>query len=512
MNKLLSLACLALVVLTACSSTITGSSASPEADSAVAETSTQPDSGQVETSAPDAANADVAVTDSAPVDVVTVDDRADVATDADASIVEDAAPDVSVDASDTDAGIVEDAAPIDSSFEIEPYEMPASINLVPLPGNRSLFASFRGRVRGENATMHRLRVPIHGLSASVRDVMVSSREGESFVHFHGVAVPTVSTDPHVDVYFTEPIHFVRDEWRTFWIGAMLNPIQARSSVTPGTPGAFSGAHIQMGLEAGETGGSWETAYASSFNAEVVGDDSHAYLYAPGRTTYGNYMVVRRSRPRVSVIPPVSDDLIHVGTPNVLYDWEMEAEGSGGSLSWKKMTYVIETDGDISLSEFQLVRDGHPVPYDRYEIVDGTNQDLRGLMPLSSRYVTIRWSEEDVIESGMRHTYRLIALPRGGTTGNTIRTTPLRSGHALPGTGWMTPDTYGLSIGGSDVAGPSLIEMVEPTGSTATVSAAFLWSDLSELPHVASPYPLGSSDWTDDGLVDDLVATYVRYAP
>ncbi len=510
------------VVLAACSSTVTGSGStqSPDASQEV-DGYVVPDTRSVDVVDPDAPlttdKVVVADADSDDVEVVIVmpDADTDVAADAsvDAEVGEDVidvlipdapSPDVSLDVGEADV-------PVASSFEIEPYEMPGSFNIV--PGSPGLFATFRGRSHGENATMRRLRVPIHGHSVSVREVAIVSFERGMISFSHGAGIPSTGADPHVDIEFTTPMQFVRDQWKVFSIVGVMSPIQARSSVPPGTPAAFSGSYIQMGLEAGETGGSWGPSYVTSFNTDVIGDDSRTLLYAPGRTTFGTHRVVRRSRPHIHVIPPASSPFIVVEMLNVLYDWEIEAEHIGGNLSWRKMTFMLETEGDSTLSEFQLLRNGVAVPLADYEIVDGMNRDLLTLLRLSGTfYVTIRWRNEEVIESGVRHAYRLIALPRGGTTGDTIRTTPLRSGHALPGTGWMTGDDYGLMIGGRDVAGPSFIQMIASTGSTATVPAAFLWSDLSEVPHVARPYPMGSNDWTDDGLLNDLVPTYVRFAP
>ncbi|MBP6944538.1 hypothetical protein KBD61_02945 [Patescibacteria group bacterium] len=495
------------LVLAACSSTVTGGStqaldAAQEVDGNVV----APDSGS------DTPDDKVVTADADDVEVTIVPD-ADTSVDAEVmedDVIDVPVPDVpSVDAPSPD--VVETSVPIISSFEIEPYGMPPSITIV--PGMRTVFARFRGRSRGENATMRRLHVPIMGQSASVEDVGVASLEGET-VRSHGRAFTTGPLNSELDVVFDEPMHFVRDEWKVFFITGVMAPIQARSSLPPGTFAAFSGAYVQMGLDAGEPSGYWGSSYAFSFNVDVTGDESLRRLYTPGTTTLGNYMVVRRSRPRFQRIPLMSRTLIVAEMPNVIYEWELGAESVGGDFSWKKLTFAVFAEGGISLNEVQLLRNGRAVPLADYEIVDGINRNLQGSLRLSGIfYVTIRWRTEETIESGVRNVYRLIAVPRGGSPGYTIRTTPLISNRTFPGTGWMTADSdsHGLTVEGRDIAGPCSIRMID-LSSTATVPVAFLWSDRSQIPHLSAPYPMGSNDWADESWLDDLTEPYVLYAP
>lgn len=352
----------------------------------------------------------------------------------------------------------------------------------------------------EDVIVERMNIRARGDAASFAEVAVAK---DGLVRGRTVLPP--GKDRDVDVDFSgNPIVVPAGGTVTIQLWAEIAKVVPGSSVGNiwnGVP--RSGARISLGLSAGFTGGNWGAGFDGKFNVMAYGKFSQLQLYADGiAESVKNRFIVRKSVPTITRQLPASS-LLQIGSDAELYKFQVSSDPEG-PVALKKVTFEIASSVSegrfLQLDNFKLRRNAQDLTVNEVHITDVDGNGYGGLgwgftKTTPPRLLLITFMNEEMIE-GAGTVYTLHARVGGNIVpGDALTIEFYRAGEAA--TGYLTMDKMGLSL-----AGPHLDLGLMPGGKT--LESAFLWSDLSEVPHSASMGDAGGSrDWTDDGLIEDL---------
>lgn len=382
------------------------------------------------------------------------------------------------------------------TLTIERGSMRQSTNLVAGGSAPQNLGEFRATARYEDITISRANLLSSGDAANAAQIVIA-QDGV----VHGWTTLPPGWDMHADVDLATAamtqIVVPRDSSITFQVWAVTNPVQSSASVHGARNGVCrTGNIMRLGLNAGLTTGEWDENYAGRFNVRATGAVSGSRIYADGTPTLGNPFALRRSVPVITSLP-LPTTVLTGGTRMTFAHFSVSVNGP--SIGVKSFVFAVT----MSLSgewptNFRL----HRVPeiaLADVRIVDGAGNDLESGTSLATwtgvAYVIVSFTDEQII-SGSGIEYTLDAMVNGTIAfGDFVSTSFMRSSAVMPETGWLTTDT---TLDAAGLIGPHV------THGGGIYSGGIVWSDLSEVPHVAQSIDLGGSeDWATDVWIDDL---------
>ncbi len=365
------------------------------------------------------------------------------------------------------------------------------------------FARYKATAQYEDMTMDLMRVTSTptGDNANYEQIAIAADGAVK-----GAGVLPAGVSGAVDIWLTgNEISVPKNGSANFELWTKLADVQSSSSVNGATTGVTrSGMQPALGLASAYNTGEWtDASYTSSMNIRTTGDASGERVYASAGASVGNSMVIRATKPVVTM-QSLSNTTLSAGERE-LYRMQVGAD-SAGNVALKQMMFNISKTALVSLSSFRLYRGSSQVDLTDIAIRNATSSaDLEaGTVPagVNQVYVVVSFTDEDSI-GGTGNVYSLRANVSYSGTGNNV-TTNLYTDPATPVvTGYLvnnvtsapfsssSADIYHLDTG--DAGG-------RPTGAPSNIGT-FVWSDNSEVPHSSANQT--SYDWTNDYLVDDL---------
>lgn len=207
------------------------------------------------------------------------------------------------------------------------------------------------------------------------------------------------------------------------------------------------------------------------------------------------VVLRKAYPVFARMPLVTNVLGN--GDRQLYRFSVAA--AHGPISWKQLQFNVGRTGGFSLSNFRLMRGAAEVPSGAATVRVRCGGAWSGAAPAGALCdrLSIQWNGEDVLSLGETVSYTLAANVSGASGAATLELSPA---HTMPGN--TARIVTGRPMGGE--AAEYRLKPVFPVArGIAAFDAAFLWSDLSAVPHAASVDPkYASADWSDGSYLDD----------
>lgn len=300
--------------------------------------------------------------------------------------------------------------------------------------------------------------------------------------------------PYADIPLVSTLTIPAGSSIQIQLWARLNPIVARSTTAPGLTSGVprSGNLVNLGLASGIYGGEWNERYAGKYHIEATCGTVGMSVYASAAPAQGGRdFTVRRSTLEVTQ-QPLRSTMLGNGTQDV-YSFQVSS-GPAADTSFKRVTWrYTRPSGPSSLSigNFRLFRNGNEMPRRDYRIVDENWVDLNNQMlsPSSTMgTISLIFNNEELVSS--RNIYTLQATVRNAALGDTFVLDPRLDGPDPSITGYLTADR----VGGLN------LDTSEPADDISEHGAWFLWSDLSEVPHIDTPGIRGGSrDWIANSL-------------
>ncbi len=388
------------------------------------------------------------------------------------------------------------------TMTIMPNNLRAATILVPNDAWQNL-AQYRVLATREDQTLDVIRVTSRGDAASFSMVALAT---DGAVAAWGIL--PAGHDQSINLYLSTPLAFRAGEPRLVQVWVRLANVVSHAAA-PGTEGvARSGAMVAAGFASSDQTGEWDANYRLQWNARVSGQISGSRIYATATDPrISDDFMVRRSVPTITSRPIASNRLV-VDSETELYAWQVSADVAG-AIAWRKEIFDVQVErvsgSELRLEEFGLFRNGMPVYPMDCQILGLENLNLRGRLSRASpdRFpVVVRFIHDEVIV-GAGAVYSLRAMTRSAMGGDVVRITPLGSSIAPAGeplvTGRLSPsDVVGMS-------GPHL--NISAMGLPSIVATAFLWSDISEIPHDNT-----SADWTNATFIHDRTVTRTLTVP
>lgn len=240
----------------------------------------------------------------------------------------------------------------------------------------------------------------------------------------------------------------KDATRTLTVKADLNTI---------TNGADSGDEFAVNL--------------SSSNFEARGTSGSTQTTSFSGSYLGNYVVLRKSQPRIEVVPIVGATLTNGNQP--LFRFKVTAVD--GDVALKKFIFTHASSGGISLSN-PTVRE-----------VGGTDI-ASASSTLATSLSHVSFTDEERVLSGQSRTFEFRATVAGAdATGDNI-TTNIASDSAT-----VTGD-LGTQAADQNIDDQDGTNAVGNGSNLADAAFNFTWSDISAVPH--NDDDDGSDDWTN----------------
>ena len=298
----------------------------------------------------------------------------------------------------------------------------------------------------------------------------------------------------------------------FQIWAKFAPVVASSTVGGSWTGVCRSGHAPaFMLNSDLATGEWDSVYKGRVNARSTGGTSGERVYVDGWVRHGNPMVIRKSKPIVTLQKLSTTTLADVDQD--LIKFQVAADSEGSVAVKQVMLYMVSKKSGLTLSNFRL-RDGSAdmdtAMYAITELWTGTDLTTSSVSPdgVTQFAVSFKPGYEEKI-SGSGHVYTIHATISGTTGGQSLivefRTTGVPSlvtGTLTNGGGFegykLSPLIFNIDRRDPPMPGSSLSDIFTGT---------FVWSDLSEVPHSAALGTTGGShDWTNSYLVNDLTGS------
>ena len=347
------------------------------------------------------------------------------------------------------------------------------------------------------------RLAVHlatGASDSVSQVGIW-KDG-ALINFNVFPAGVQSTD--IDLS-SNPIHVPAGGTVLFQVVVRLANVQASSMV--GSINIINGRR-QIAVELGHDVGSasWGVVYAGNYDVHARGSASGADLYAAYAPATATTFVIRKAKP---VVTPqtLPSHALGGGMDVNLIKFQI-TPASADAIALKKMSFRLTmahgAGSAFTLTNFRLRRGSYDIPSSDIRIVNAGGIDITGTSSSVSgtdATVVVVFRNEDTV-AGSGNSYTLHALVNGKVVvGDKLVTAFNRSVSTGAETGFLTTD--GARAVAGTLPGPHLDASIV-ADDTTDYTAGFLWSDLSEVPHLAQPGRSGGSyDWALDGLLDNL---------
>jgi len=358
-------------------------------------------------------------------------------------------------------------------------------------------ARYKATAQYEDMLVDLMRVEsISGDNSNYTQVAVAS-EGA----VKGASVLPSGATGAVDISLTgNNITIPKDGSATFEVWAKLASVQASSSVNGATTGVTrSGMTPALGIDENIQTGEWDATYAAMLNMRTTGAASGERVFAAQGATDGNAMVLRKTKPVVTM-QALSNTTLSAGERE-LYRVQVGAD-SAGNVALKQFVFNVSKTANVALSNFRLYRGSTQIPLADIAILNGTSTgDLEaGNVPagVDQAYVVVSFTNEDSV-GGTGNVYSLRASVAYTGTGNNVTTNLYRDPASVVVTGYLDNATA-VGVLGASADIYSIDTAVAPDGAGDNVGT-FVWSDNSEVPHSSASQT--SRDWTSDYLVEDL---------
>lgn len=290
-----------------------------------------------------------------------------------------------------------------------------------------------------------------------------------------------------DIVLSTPIVIPTDGSVTFQVVGKLNSIDA---------GATSGDNPIVALKFNVQTGEWDSNYANKYNLNSVGTQSGENVYASATAQMsGNVMVVRKTKLSIAKQALSSSSLTNGSLE--LYKFQATAD-SAADASIVKTGFTLTKTGTFTVDNLKWLRDGTDISAN-VDIVDSVGNSLEGSTDASGTiYVSYTSGTEQSI-SGSGHVFTL-----KGTVGGAGASESLNIVMAVD-SGTTVYTYYITSADSTTYQSPNL----DANGVVGTPTAAnFVWSDKSAIPHDAEYDSIGTSDWTNSYLVEDMTENVV----
>lgn len=365
--------------------------------------------------------------------------------------------------------------------------------------------------------MARYKVCAQGEEAVLEKIGVQwqSREndmaGESFEHvgvaFQGNVLGTAVFDPanpygladvelNNSVVLADGACAVLDLWASF--------VSVKSSAQVNgewqhQPRSGKSVALRIGQDVpfyGTTNSCDQMAFMNKLFIHASGLASGEKLYASQGAGQPNHMTVRKARP-IMTYQPLANQVLVNGEVELA---RMIFRAEGGAVAIKQMMMSVNKTSLIGLSNFRLLRGATQIPGSDYSVINAFDgSDLyAGAVNQDNNTLAIAFADEEVI-SGNGQIYSLRATVQGATPGH-LGAYP---DEAEPVTGYLqNNDWYAPYAVSSQLFHVGDYTGCNNGGACWHVMGAFVWSDMSELPHST-----GSRDWTNEQHVPGLGQTW-----
>lgn len=222
--------------------------------------------------------------------------------------------------------------------------------------------------------------------------------------------------------------------------------------------------------------------------------------------YGNEFVIRRSKPTFTRLPLTTSRILN-GEDQDLYRFQVSAD-SAGSIGLRAVRLDIGVTSAVGRVCNVRIRRG-PTELSRttdYFLRDGRMGGSESCWSMSSGTILVYFRNEETV-TGSGNAYTIFGTPEGFVAGDSIATTLVGDdGDDGFVTGYIGGlGGFGQSIDTSPWGTPS-------STCNGDTGASLIWSDLSEVPHIAAipcgDASRGSRDWTNGYLIEDLTQTQI----
>lgn len=381
------------------------------------------------------------------------------------------------------------------------------------------FAQYRATAQNEDVRIEQIAVSSTGEGSNFTGIAIGMAGAVK-----GQDILPAGTDKYKTIDMTaSPIVVPKNTSVDFQVWGKLAASQASSTVSGATTNVpRSGATAKLGIAQGVTSGDqWTSSYSDKMNIRAVGAQSGQLVYATsstflagGNALSGNSFVLRKSKPVVTRLALPTTTLTS-GQQMDLYKFQVSAD-QNGSIALKKVTFALSTatttNSSLSLNNFRIRRGSSEISTDLVTITSRYGADLEGSTAITNSAntgtaprVVVTFDNEETI-SGSGNVYTLVATV-GGTvnTGDSVTVSMDRSQDVSAGnlTGYLVSTMFDHpSDDSKDLVGPNVTSSTAP-GGTPSYASAFIWSDLSEIPHSDVEGSSSSRDWTNGYLVEDL---------
>ncbi|MEK7473554.1 MAG: hypothetical protein AAB668_02405 [Patescibacteria group bacterium] len=388
-----------------------------------------------------------------------------------------------------DGGITEDGGTIEpdggvitpdaGTFVLEAYEMRPSTILIAGGDVWHNVATYRVPA---DESLASIEVTLDGDAADIQEVAIAA---DGYVLGTG-RFPS-GTDTATRIPLDEPFVTPRDATRTFMVWVKIPSVVSNASsggVRDGFP--MSGDSFRVGVHAVER-------YVGSV---LVTSDFDPVM--------GNEFVIRKSRPtftrQMLANFMFSNDDMEVD----LYRFQVTADAAG-SIGLRAVRFSVGiTSATGRVCNVRIRRGSTEIPRTEYFLRDGRMGGSESCWSMLSGTILIYFFNEETV-TGSGNEYTVFGTPGGFVAGDSIVTT-LVGDDATDGfvTGYIGGlGGFGQSIDTSPWGSPS-------GTCNGDVGASLIWSDLSEIPHLAAnpcgDASRGSRDWTNGYLIEDLTQT------
>lgn len=350
------------------------------------------------------------------------------------------------------------------------------------------FARYKACVQYEGAMIDRLSTtvssPLTFDPADISEVGVMAQNAS-------VIVPSSGT---TDIDLSQlPIMVPKDGCSTIVLLAKVPQVVAWS-LNPATSGVPRSGHAPaLGLSSGIVTGEWDPGFAGNLNVRTTGSSSGEHLFvAAASATYGNPMVLRKSKPTVTSLPLASNVLANVDMD--LFKFQTTPDAAG-FVELTQFALRFEKSNGLAIKSLGI-RKGATEMSQGGEVYILTDS-LSGLAQGGSGSL-VRFHMIPQAVSGPGYVFTVHGTLDGVTIGQSLITSFNRvSNNSMPITGKLEHPASG--------PGEHLVPF---TGWTPDLpagwDATFIWSDLSE----GASHGWDSLDWTNDLYVQDLTQSQI----
>ncbi len=361
------------------------------------------------------------------------------------------------------------------------------------------FAQYKATAQYEAAAIDRLSaflstVPPGGCPCSDNADFAQIAVASNGTVMGSTVPPSAAWGKDIDLT-ANPIMVPKDGSVLFQLWAKLAPVVA-NSINPAPSGVARSGHAPaLGITDSFNTGEWDQNYVGKLNARTTGQVSGERIYAPAGAKLGNPMVIRKSKP-ILTMQNLANTVLTNGVEQDHYKWQL---GADGTIAWKQIMFHVEASNLISFGNYRLYKGGSQLPPTEYSIMDAASgQDLKttSWSPTYSNMLISFKAEQAITGSGEIYTLR--ATSSGPGAGQHMMIKPMGSPPNELITGRVQDNTWA----GFDPR-PDLFVVQD----SFTAIGYFIRSDMSELPHNGQTKP-SSNDWTTAWLIQDLTQSSV----